>query len=64
MPNYTNTCSCLHADYTKAEKAVEKFPKILFYGKNIQLLNRHMLKVHIGIASLGAIPMCTNSICY
>ena len=29
-----------------------KFVKNLFYGENTYLLNGHMLKVHIGIASM------------
>ena len=51
MPNYTKTCSFLHAHYTEAYKIVEKLVKNLFYGENIHLLNGHMLYVHIRIAS-------------
>ena len=33
MPNYTKTCSFLHAHYTDTLKVVEKFVKNLFYGE-------------------------------
>ena len=51
MPNYTKTCSFLHAHFTEIEKLV----KNLFYGENTHLLNGHILKVHIGIASMRQI---------
>ena len=52
MPNYTKTCSFLHAHYTETLKKVEMFVKNLFLVKNTHLLSEHMLKVHIGIASM------------
>ena len=33
MPNYTKTCSFLHAHYTETLKVVEKYVKTLFYGE-------------------------------
>ena len=33
MPNYTKTCSFLHAHYTETQKVVEKFVKNLFNGE-------------------------------
>ena len=37
---------------TLKHKVVEKFVKTCFMVKNTHLLNGHMLKVHIGIASM------------
>ena len=45
-------CLFLHAHYTETEKVVEKFVKTCFMLKNTHLLNGHMLKLHIGIASM------------
>ena len=51
MTNYMKTCSFLHANFTKTIKVFENlFLKILRWTSH--LLKRHMLLVHIGIASM------------
>ena len=61
MPNYTKTCSFLHAHYTETYKKVEKFVKNLFYGeKHLFIEWTYDVGAHI-ICLKEAIPMCTNN---